>query len=109
MSLFCSEGERRRRFSAGAPTISVRAPFYIANKRDLQRAKHVKLRGNRSHFTTVLPFEGANFDGASCLNKGTDGLQMTVRQQSNFIALFLLGESSESLTMARRAKYGTYK
>ena len=88
MSLFCSEGERHRLFSAGAATFSVRAPFYIADKRVLRRAKRVKLRGNRSHFTTVPSFEGANTDGASCLSEDTEGLQMTVRQQRNFIAPF---------------------
>ena len=88
MSLFCSIGERRRRFSAGAATISIRAPFYIADKTDLRKAKCVKLRGNRSHFTTVLPFEGVNFNGANCLSEDTDGLQMTVRQPCNFIAHF---------------------
>ena len=88
MSLFCSEGERRCLFSAGAATFSVRAPFYVADKRDLQRAKRVKLCGNRSHFTTVPSFEGANFDGASCLSEDTDGLQTTVRQQRNSIASF---------------------
>ena len=44
MSLFCSEGERRCLFSTGAATFSVCAPFYIADKRDLPRAKRVKLR-----------------------------------------------------------------
>ena len=84
-------------FSAGTATISVCALFYIADRRDLRRAKRVKLRGIRSHFTTLPPFEGAQFDGASCLSEDMDDLQTTVRQQRNFIALFLLGESSESL------------
>ena len=48
----------------------------------------MKLHGNRSHFTTVPPFEGANVDDASCLSEDTDSLQATVRQQRNFIAPF---------------------
>ena len=78
----------RRFFSVVAATISVRVPFYIADKRDLRRAKCVKLRSNRSHFTTVPPYEGTNFNGASCLSEDTDGLQTTERQQRNFNAPF---------------------
>ena len=46
-------------FNTGTATISVHAPFYIADKdkRDLQRAKRVNMCSNRNHFTTVLPFK----------------------------------------------------
>ena len=43
-------------FTTDATTISVRLPFYIAYKRDLQRARCVKMSGNRS-FKTVSPFK----------------------------------------------------
>ena len=73
-----SEPFLQRRREALQQLVFLHPSTYIANKRDLGRAQHVKMCGNRSHFTTILPLRTSTLTVTVPWEK----LQTVCRQQN---------------------------
>ena len=74
-----SEPFRQRRREALQQSVFLHPSTYTANKRDLWKARHVKMCGNRSHFTTVLPLKTRT----STVTVRWEKLQTVCRQQND--------------------------